>query len=299
MHYAEKLVAATKRNTQDPNELLRCEPLSKDVLWIPEELLSLHGTEHYPALTDEQRLKLSHLEFLLLCSINCYGEKEVISNMAAIMMKKKFRSHQEYLTHFLREECEHINVFSHFVRMHGTFYEIPYLYVQGDMWKNDDLADLAVFLHVYIFEVIGHELNRVIGNDETVPDAVRALNRYHMRDEGRHLAFGQQLLDELAASVIPSLEPAALVRLQDHAWHYLSTLHRQYHNLKLYRDLGLPNAFNVRDELIEQSNLGYFFIDDRSKKALTRLIAYLKDTKLIAPSAEASTLRRKGTQIAL
>ena len=254
---------------------------ARDKPWMSENLVSLHGTPYFDALDEGQRLKLSQLEFSLFCSISSSGEREVIANVAKLMLKRRFEPYRRYIFHFLREENNHIYMFSEFCHLHGRFFPILYPYAQGEMWKDDALADLMTFVHVFVFEELGQGLNEVMMRDPGLPELVQAMNRYHVLDEARHISFGRHLIAEVAPAILAAQPEEERAALRRHVARYVASRHIDYHSLPIYRMVGVPDAAKAREELISARGVEYLARSPRAGKRVRSMLDFLKDMGLL------------------
>ncbi len=258
---------------------------SREVFWLSEHLVSLYGEPEYDTLIHEQKLLLSQLEFCLLCSVSASGEKEVIANMAQRMLKSRYAAFRPYFYHFLEEENNHIHMFAEFCARHGQFYPVLYSYAQGDIWEHPETGDLLTFVHVLIFEELGQGLNEIMADDAALPELVRAINRYHVEDEGRHISFGRMLVREFAPSTKAMVAPQEWQMLQRHVAQYLATRHIDYHNPKIYKSVGLHNALQVRERLILSRDENFFTKSPRAIKRIDSLRRFLHEMELLPAQA--------------
>jgi hypothetical protein len=252
---------------------------SPDSFWMTEHLLSLYGTPEYERLTLEQRRILSHHEFSLLCSISCFGEKEVIANIARLMLKKRFEDVRSYLYFFIKEENNHIYMFTEFCSRYGTMYRSMYPYIVDFQWEDPLIADLLTFVHVLVFEELGSAYNAVMAKDESLPPLVRRINQIHTIDEGRHIAFGRQLVADLAADIFSRASKETAERLRQHIQRYVETRHVEYHNVDIYRAVGIPDPMEVRQRLIKSRDIGFF---ERAAGTEIKVLDFLRDVDLLA-----------------
>ena len=254
---------------------------SRDQFWLPEKLISIYGEPEYEALTQEQKLRLSQLEFCLLCSVSASGEKEVIANMATLMLKSRYAEFRPYFYHFIEEENNHIHMFSEFCARHGEFFPVLYSYAQGDKWDRPEAKDLLTFAHVLIFEELGQGLNEVMSVDTTLPELVRSINSYHVQDEGRHISFGRTLVRQFADDTRSLVSKEEWSALQKHVAEYFSTRHHDYHNVKIYKMVGLRNALALRSRLIDARNESFFIKSSIASKRIDSLRRLLAEVQLL------------------
>ncbi len=254
---------------------------SPDQFWMSEHLISLYGEPEYEQLNYENKKKLSQLEFSLLCSLSCIGESEVISAVMQLMLRSRYEAVRKYLYFFIKEENNHIYMFSEFSRRYGKLYPVTYSHVISTTWEEPLLNDLLIFVNILIFEELINDLNRVLAKDQSLPILIRELNRIHSLDEGRHIAFGRQLLKTLAEDVLQKISLETLSKIQKQIADYLSVRHHEYHNVEIYRTIGILNPIALRDRLIGNRNINYFARDKQGKEKLISVIRFLKQLNLL------------------
>lgn len=253
-----------------------------DELWMPEKMLSLYGTDLWSSLTDEQKIKLSQKEFSLLCSISCNGEKEAISDIAKLMLKKKFEHVRSYLSHLIREENNHIDMFVEFCQRYGELYRFRYIYTRGRQCDDQEFNDLLAIVHLIVFEELGNNLNVAMANDTSLPPLVRAINKLHVEEESRHIAFGRHLVTELAGQLIPSVTEETLKKLHDYVYQHIQSRHYEYHNATIYASIGISDAFGLRERLVQERDARFFFrMKKNPEDGVNKLLNFLYSIDLI------------------
>ncbi|NIV75275.1 MAG: AurF domain containing protein, partial [Gammaproteobacteria bacterium] len=100
----EKLCRISREHFIDPFSRLEWpETLDRRQWFMSPELISLYGTGHFDAMTEEEQQRLSFFEIVNFFSINIHGERMLIEGLA----KRLYRKHTEvvspYLHHFLDE----------------------------------------------------------------------------------------------------------------------------------------------------------------------------------------------------
>ncbi|MDO4907123.1 diiron oxygenase [Neisseria sp.] len=275
------LKASIKRRLNPFDDLPWNKAPDMDSFWISPELITIYGQPEYDKLSIEQQKRLSQLEFCLLCSVSASGEKEVVANMVRRMFKSRYSAFRKYFHFFIEEENNHMRMFADFCEKYGKFYPILYSYAQGDMWEYAETEDLLTFIHVLIFEELGQGINETLMNDDRLPELVRAINAYHVADEGRHISFGRLLVREHVEFVKQLVGSFEWKKLQDHVLNYLKTRHIDYHNIKIYQEIGIKEAFLLREKLISYSNESFFAKSPKSIKRVNSLINFLGEMDLL------------------
>lgn len=251
--------------------------------WMPQHLVSLYGTEAWDRLSDKQRVHLSQKEFALICSISCNGEKEAIGDIAKIMLKKKFSEVRSYLSHLIREENNHIDMFVEFCRRYGELTRFRYIYTKGDQCTDPAWNDLLAFIHLLVFEELGDNLNRMMAKDESLPPLVRAINRLHAEEEARHIAFGRQLVADLTAELLLKSSDEQRGKLHDYVYHFVQSRHYEYHNAGIYASVGIPGAYELRQSMVESRDAAFFFRGTPNpQEGPAKLLNYLYSVGLIS-----------------
>lgn len=282
-HLIQRLNDLSVQRFQQPTtELDFTRAPARDRLWMPPELLSLYGTPVYETLSEAQILKLSQLEMSLFCSIFSYGEKEVVASFARLMLKRSFRDARVYLYHFIREEMNHIFMFSELCARYGAFYPTLYSYVQGDLWDDPELDDLMAIAHVLVFEEIGHGINMYVARSEhEIPALVRDIHQLHVEDESRHVSFGRHWLKAKAPELLAARPPEVGSRVRQHLAAYLNGLHHDFFNVKIYTAIGLADAFALRSELVAGNDMRFFGRQPELARRLAALVRFLHGCGLI------------------
>jgi len=284
MKFISKLSEKAIKNKLSPLDDLPWggETPPTDKYWLPTEMISIRDTDEYKNLTEENKIKLSQLEFSLICSISASGEKEVVANMAKRMLKSKYKEFRKYFYHFIEEENNHIYMFSEFCEKYGKFFPILYPYVNQNMWKSKQIEDLLVFVHVLIFEELGQGLNECIyDTEDDIPILVKEINKYHILDESRHISFGKKLISEFAKSIKDTSSESEWRKLQYHILEYLETRHLDYFNSKIYKSVGIENALELKRREEKKQNIKFFYKGKKAERRIKNLITFLKKMELL------------------
>lgn len=246
---ARRLIRASRDDVYDVYRRFEWKPrLDTDRWAMPPELLSLHGTDVWSALRDEQRHALSVLETANLFANTLHGEQFLVSGLSARLHRGGPRAAEEltdYLHHFLDEENKHMVMFGLFCRKYaGRVYpdrslELPKSYAPGE-------EEIAFYVMAMIIEDYGDHYNVRTMLDERCDALVREISEQHHADESRHLAFDRAYLEELAERWLPRWDDAQLASFR--AW--LRAFERAtwalYYNPSVYREAGIPDAYDVR-----------------------------------------------------
>jgi len=281
--YLQRLEQLSIKNKVDPILDIDFEEIpSTSDFWLSEEFISIYNTAEYKQLSLENKKTLSQKEFCLLCSITATGEKEAIININKILLKKKYSKYFPYIYRLIQEELNHIYMFKTFSEKYGTFYPILYSYAQGDITKSQDINELAIFVHLLIFEEVGDIMNNFMVEDETLPELVRVLSQVHNADESRHISFGRKVVLDILNKIQDNIASEELITLQIHLESFIDTRHRDFFNIEIYKSIGIENSFNFRKKLVLENDIEYFIKNEQSKKKILSLLKFLKKNNLIS-----------------
>lgn len=218
--------------------------------FMSPELISIYGTEQYGVLTEAQRKTLSFYEIGNFFSFVLLGERPVVGGMTERMYRKDtMGAVTDYMHHFIDEENKHMVMFSLFCNRYlGRIYPEKKIAMERELAPGEH--DLVFYCRVLIVEELGDVYNRKMMADDRINPLVQQINEYHHRDEARHLAFGRAWAAELFERHTAAWSEDQLVRFQDWLSNYFASSWTDFYNPSVYRDAGLENAYQLRQEAI-------------------------------------------------
>jgi len=226
------------------------ETLDPDLWCMPPELISLHGTSAWDSLDEAGRRRLSLYELTNFFSLTLHGERPLVQGLCNQMYSRQNEPVTEYIHHFLDEENRHMVMFAMFCRRYaGKVYPMKKIALPKKYAKGEE--DVTFFIKALIVEEIGDYYNVAMSHDERLVPIVQEVNRFHHRDEARHIVFGRQILRETFDEVAPGWSPETLAGVRDWLGHYLRSSWTDFYNLAVYRDAGVPDAYEARAEALE------------------------------------------------
>lgn len=244
---------------------------------MPPELISIFGTPLYDTLDDEQKKRLSLFEIGNFFSLVLQGERPLVQGLVhRLYLKSTSREITEYLHHFVDEENKHMVMFGEFCNRYiGKVYPEKKISIPREYAKGEE--EVAFFCKVLVVEELGDYYNVTIARDERIDPLVRELNRVHHIDEARHLAFGRSYLAELFARYSSEWSTESLAGFRSWLVAYLQGSWGDYYNPSMYRDAGLPEAYEVRTMA-----LGHPACAEHRRQASKRLVDYFVEIGLLA-----------------
>ena len=225
------------------------DELDEDSYWMSPELMTVHNTEVEKELTDEQLIKLNHLEAVHFFSLNIYGIKELMTSVIDAIHTSEFRDASRYFHHFIGEENVHMWFFSEFCnRYGGKIYASMDSRFQSDEPK--EVADLITFSRIYLFERIVAYFNKYMKDDKRLAPIIRKINRIHFSEESRHIAMGEAVIKEWVDLVSSKFGPDRLTVVGKYLRDYTQYCVVSLYNPAVYRDLGVENPYEMRRRLL-------------------------------------------------
>lgn len=188
--------------------------MSREDYWLPPERLSLHGVPEFDLLTDVQRKRLSHLEFLNFIDTGLWLEGIFIERLGAKLKRAFDPANYAILLQEIREEAGHSLMFLRL--MEETGLRLPpagRAYSLLDFFGRHAPTGSAFFwLAVVVGEEIPDQLNHAICQAPAVNVTIREMADLHRQDEARHIAHARHVLVSKLASA-GSVRKALLGRL--------------------------------------------------------------------------------------
>lgn len=246
----EKLCRISQQNFIDPFSRLEWpETLDRDRWFMSPELISLHGTPLFAAMTLEQQRLLSFFELINFFSINIHGERSLIEGLAKRLYRNHTRVVSPYLHHFLDEENKHMFYFGRFCNQYaGKVYAEKKLTIERDYADGEE--EFLFFARVMLFEEMVDIYNRRMAKDRELVPIAREINWLHHFEEARHLAFGRRLVEELFDQHGADWEPAIHQRVADELVCFLDATWKEFFNPEAYRDAGLDDVHALRRQAL-------------------------------------------------
>jgi hypothetical protein len=274
---ADRLTKYSQNRVWDPHTTFEWpEQLTEGAWCMSPELISIYGTDAYEALDEAQRKKLALYEVGNFFSLVLQGERPLVQGLIhRLYSKYNTPSVTAYLHHFVDEENKHMMMFGEFCRRYvGKVYPEKKMVLPREYAKGEE--DIAFYCKVMVVEELGDYYNAVMARDESVDPFVRRVNRVHMMDEARHLAFGRQFLAEMFEKFRKEWSVETLAGFRSWLSEYLRSSWSDYYNPSMYRDAGLADGYELR-----QMALRHPACTEHRRKASAKLVKYFLDVGLL------------------
>lgn len=222
------------------------ESLDPEKYAMTPELISIHGTELWDSLSEEQRRKLSLYEVGNFFSLTLQGERPLVAGLSDRLYSKRLTEEgTEYIHHFIDEENKHMIMFGLFLNKYlGKVYPEKKLSLDREYTKGEE--EVAFFCKVMVVEELGDYYNVKMMLDKEIEPIVQRINWVHHRDESRHLGFGRRHLTELAEKWLPEWSAETKKGFSDWLGQYVKSSWNDFYNPTMYKDAGLEKPYQVR-----------------------------------------------------
>lgn len=212
---AERLLDSSMRNSYDPDVDVDWDaPLLDGKGFMPEERVSLYGTELWDRLTPEQRLELSKHEIGSITSVGLWTEIVLMQLLARYAADLDPRSpHTHYALTEIGDETRHAIMFGKGIARLGLpAYGPPRVVRTPAKLFGAVIGGPAMFASVLVVEETTDRLQRSMLDDERIQPMIRMINRIHVVEEARHVRYArEELVRGMASLSRPALELHRLV----------------------------------------------------------------------------------------
>lgn len=199
-----ELLEQLSRNSSpyaDPLLRVHWDQLSLDDWWLPEEAISLYGLPEYAALSAEQKLSLSHHEFINFIEGALWLESLFMERIARSMKYLgRDLARATYRLHELREEAGHSLMFLELMRrsrlpMPRTRFSRANL--ANVLGRHAPIHSTAFWVAVMIGEEVPDRMNRLIRKHrDNINPVIYDMITIHIIDEARHMAHARESLED-------------------------------------------------------------------------------------------------------
>jgi len=274
---ARKMTKASKKFFYDPSTKLDWPDRIDATEWaMSPELVSLHGTPLWDAMSEAERKRLAFHEAGGFFSLILNGERPLLEGMShRLYTVEKDLDVVEYMHHFLDEENKHMMMFSTYCRKYlGKVYPEKKIPFPRELAKGEE--DIAFFTKVLVVEELSDYYNVCMADDDRLAKISRDLNRAHHVDEARHVHFGREYLRGLWSRYASHWSEKQVEAFRGWLVDYIDASWRDFANPSVYRDAGVADAYAAR-ELVLRSPV----CRERRRTASARFLKNLVESEIL------------------
>lgn len=220
-----------------------------DAQWIPDELLTVYGTELFEELDEETKSRLRKWESINFYSQNVHGEKILSRDLVTRIYNSEYLRESQYLFHFLREENEHMSMFAEFCSRYGEI--LPNSRIDLGRKQQPHIEDFLLFCRTILFEFYVDFYNKTAARSNTVPQIVAQINHHHHIDESRHVLFSKQMIQDLYDRLKMEITEEALDGVRLYVEEYMINQIELVYSTSVYERAGIKNPAEFRKTLLQ------------------------------------------------
>jgi para-aminobenzoate N-oxygenase AurF len=194
---AERLLDSSVRNSYQPDLDVDWDaPLVEGKGFMPEERVSLYGTELWQRLTPEQRLELAKHEIGSITSVGLWTEILLMQLLARYAADLDPRSpHTHYALTEIGDETRHAIMFGKgLTRLGLPAYGPPRIVRSLSKFFGAVIGGPAMFASVLVVEETTDRLQRSMLDNDDIQPFIRMINRIHVVEEARHVRYAREEL---------------------------------------------------------------------------------------------------------
>ncbi len=192
---ATRLLKSSAQLSYDPVVHIDWDaPLEPDRLFVPAHRCSLYGTPLWDGLTHGQQVELSKHEVASLASIGIWFESILMQMLVRhAYHRDPTTADIQYAFTEIGDETRHSIMFGKLIkRLDAPYYRPPrHLHWLGAAFKTLSNGPLTFGGTLFVEEILD-QLQREAMADESVQPLVRAVNRVHVVEEARHMAYARE-----------------------------------------------------------------------------------------------------------
>ena len=160
---------------------------------MPEHRVSLYGTELWEQLTPEQRIELGKHEACSVASVGLWFETLLMQRLLKDFYAEDPTSDRaQWALTEVADECRHSQMFARMVATAGVepYGPMPAIHQLGKLFTVISRGP-AAYASILVAEEVLDRLQREQAGDDAIQPLMRQVNRIHIMEEARHVAFAR------------------------------------------------------------------------------------------------------------
>ncbi|MEJ2867070.1 diiron oxygenase [Actinomycetospora sp. OC33-EN08] len=191
---AGRLLRSAAKKSYDPDVDIDWEaPLVDQKIWVPEHRVSLYGTPLWDRLTPEQRVELGKHEACSVASVGLWFETLLMQRLLKdFYADDPTTPRAQWALTEVADECRHSQMFARLVERAGVepYGPTPFVHQLGKLFSVVNWGP-AAYASILVAEEVLDRLQREQADDERIQPLMRQVNRIHIMEEARHVAFAR------------------------------------------------------------------------------------------------------------
>ena len=191
---AGRLLRSSAKKSYDPEVDIDWDaPLVEGKAWMPEHRVSLYGTPLWDHMSPEQRLELGKHEACSVASVGLWFETLLMQRLLKDFYAEDPTSeHAQWALTEVADECRHSQMFARMVATAGVepYGPVPAVRQLGKLFTVLNHGP-AAYASILVAEEVLDRLQREQAGDDTIQPLMRQVNKIHIMEEARHVAFAR------------------------------------------------------------------------------------------------------------
>ena len=191
---ATRLLRSAAKRSYDPDVDIDWDaPLVEGAHWMPEHRVSLYGTGLWDRLTPEQRIELGKHEACSVASVGLWFETLLMQRLLKdFYAGDPTTERSQWALTEVADECRHSQMFARLVARAGVepYGAVPAVHQLGKLFSVINWGP-AAYASILVAEEVLDRLQREQANDASIQPLMRQVNRIHIVEEARHVAFAR------------------------------------------------------------------------------------------------------------
>ena len=193
-----RLLRSAAKKSYDPDVDIDWDaPLDPAKTWTPDHRVSLYGTALWDALDPDQRRELAKHEACSIAGAGIWFETLLMQRLLKdFYAGDPTTERSQWALTEVADECRHSQMFARLVARAGVepYGAIPAVHQLGKLFSAINWGP-AAYASILVAEEVLDRLQREQANDPSIQPLMRQVNRIHIVEEARHVAFAR---DEVA-----------------------------------------------------------------------------------------------------
>ena len=191
---AARLLRSAAKKSYDPDVDIDWDaPLVEGARWMPEHRVSLYGTPLWDRLTPEQRIELGKHEACSVASVGLWFETLLMQRLLKdFYADDPTTERAQWALTEVADECRHSQMFARLVSRAGVrpYGAVPAVHQLGKLFSVINWGP-AAYASILVAEEVLDRLQREQADDPDIQPLMRQVNRIHIVEEARHVAFAR------------------------------------------------------------------------------------------------------------
>ena len=191
---AGRLLRSAAKKSYDPAVDIDWDaPLVEGRVWMPENRVSLYGTELWERMTPEQRIELGKHEACSVASVGLWFETLLMQRLLKDFYAEDPRSDRaQWALTEVADECRHSQMFARMIATAGVepYGANPFVHQLGKLFSVLNRGP-AAYASILVAEEVLDRLQREQADDAGIQPLMRQVNKIHIMEEARHVSFAR------------------------------------------------------------------------------------------------------------